>query len=154
MQKDIFLCLESVCIKPTVQYGTVSCSPSDDNGTLVAVGGRCSIQCDVWRTPVNSGQQMECLPSGLWSYQAECVMATTSSFRGSSNGAAIAGGLAAGCFVLMVLLAVVIVIWYHRRRLGISFQWKVTSSSKLFRRVIYSMLLWYSAHCICRWCYT
>ena len=63
--------LESVCLKPNVQYGFVNCSPSDDNDTLVAVGGRCDIQCDIGYKPQVTGI-LHCLSNGSWSRQAEC----------------------------------------------------------------------------------
>ena len=64
--------LESVCLKPNVQHGFVNCSPSDDNDTLVAVGGRCDIQCDVGYKPQNTAV-IHCLSNGSWSHQAECT---------------------------------------------------------------------------------
>ena len=70
MQIFHVLPLESVCLKPNVQYGFVNCSPSDDTDTLVAVGGRCNIQCNVGYKDTGI---IHCLSNGSWSHQAECT---------------------------------------------------------------------------------
>ena len=57
-----------------------TCSLSDDDDTLVAVGGSCSIQCDVGYKPLNGNGTLYCLPNGSWSHQAECVLVTCDAF--------------------------------------------------------------------------
>ena len=76
--------LESVCLKPNVQYGSVNCSQTDNTDNLVAVGGRCNIQCNVGYKPQNSNGTIQCLSDGLWSHQAECAQITCPPFVISS----------------------------------------------------------------------
>ena len=79
------LTLESVCTKPSTQYGLINCSPSDDTDTLVARGGSCSMQCNVGYKPMNSNGTLYCLPNGSWSHQAECIVITCDTFVAPSS---------------------------------------------------------------------
>lgn len=76
--------LDPVCVKPSLQYGFANCSPSDDNDTLVAVGGQCSIHCDMGYKLQNSNGTIHCLPNGSWSHQADCILIMCPSFEPSS----------------------------------------------------------------------
>ena len=76
----LYVHVELVCAKPSIQYGLINCSPSDDDDTLVAVGGSCSIQCDVGYKPLNRNGTIYCLPNGSYSHQAECIQITCDTF--------------------------------------------------------------------------
>ena len=81
--------LESVCFKPDIQNGSVDCFPSDDTGTLVAVGGHCYVQC-------NNGPHtgtIQCLSNGLWSCQVDCTVTTANSEPGTDKPCMVSGNV-------------------------------------------------------------
>ena len=75
------LYLESVCLKPDIQNGSVNCFPSDNTGTLVAISGQCDIQC------INGLhiETIQCLSDGSWSHQVDCTVATGNSEPGTNS---------------------------------------------------------------------